>query len=153
MSNALELWLENKSLNPFRELSPFDDSFDRLFKEMLALKKKNGLKDFAFSPSCEVAEDGNNYVMKFDLPGVPKDQVKVEIDKDQITVTAERKEEKKQESKKKFLSEVYYGSYTRSFTLPGPVDEKKVEAKFDNGVLTVTVPKTEVTKSKQIPVH
>lgn len=153
MSKELDFWLENKSSNPFREISAFDDSFDRFFKEMLTLKRKNGLQNFNFTPSCEVAEEGNNYVMKFDLPGVPKDQVKVEIDKDQITVRAERKEEKKQESKKKFFSEVYYGSYSRSFTLPGPVDEKKVDAKFENGVLTVTVPKTESTMVKQIPVQ
>ena len=68
-------------------------------------------------------------------------------------IRAERKEEKKSESKKKYLSEMYYGSYARSFTLPGPVDEKKVEAKFENGVLTVTVPKTESLKAKQIPVN
>ncbi|MGE3975522.1 MAG: Hsp20/alpha crystallin family protein [Bdellovibrionales bacterium] len=153
MSNALELWFDNKKMNTFRELSQFDDSFDRLFNEMLTLKKKNGLQEFNFSPSCEIVDEGNNYVMKFDLPGVTKDQVKVEIDKNQLTVSAERKEEKKKETKKKFLSEISYGAYTRSFTLPGSVDEKKVDANFNNGVLTITVPKTEAVNTKQIPIH
>jgi HSP20 family protein len=88
-----------------------------------------------------------------DLPGVSKEQVKVETDKDQLTVRAERKEEKKSETKKKYLTEMYYGSYVRSFTLPSPVDEKKVDAKFENGVLTITIPKTEASKAKQIPVQ
>lgn len=153
MSNALERWFDNKSLSPFRDFSQVQESFDRLFNEFMNLKKANGMQSLSFSPSCEISEEDNNYILKFDLPGVTKDQVKVEADKDQLTIRAERKEEKKSESKKKYLSEMYYGSYTRSFTLPGPVDEKKVDAKFENGVLTVTVPKTESLKAKQIPVH
>jgi HSP20 family protein len=153
MSNALERWFDNKSLSPFRDFSQVQEPFDRLFNEFMNVKRTNGMQSFSLSPSCEIAEEDNNYILKFDLPGVTKDQVKVEADKDQLTIHAERKEEKKSESKKKYLSEMYYGSYTRSFTLPGPVDEKKVNAKFENGVLTVTVPKTESLKAKQIPVH
>lgn len=154
MPNALERWFDRRQqLSPFRDFSQVQESFDRLFNEFMNLKKTNGLQEFGFSPSCEIAEEGNNYVMTFDLPGVKKDQVKVEADNDQLTIRAERKDEKKSESKKKYLSEVYYGSYARTFTLPGPVDEKKIQAKFENGVLTVTVPKTESLKAKQIPVH
>lgn len=154
MSNAIEKWFDNKRLSTFRELSPLEESFDRLFNEFMSLKKINGFRnELSFSPSCEVAEEGNNYIMKFDLPGVPKEQVRVEVDKDQLTIHAERKEEKKSETKKKYLSEMYYGSYTRSFNLPGVVDDKKIDAKFENGVLTIIIPKTESTKVKQIPVH
>ena len=153
MSNAIEKWFDNKRLSTFTDLSPLQESFDRLFNDFMSLKKTNGLKDFNFSPSCEVLEEGSNYILKVDLPGVSKELVSVEVDQDQLTIRAERKEEKKSESKKKHLSEMYYGSYARSFTLPGPVDEKKVDAKFENGVLTVTVPKTESLKAKQIPVQ
>lgn len=153
MSNALERWFDNKSLSPFRDFPQVQESFDRLFNEFMSLKNTNGIQSLSFNPSCEITEEGNNYVLKFDLPGVTKDQVKVEADKDQLTIRAERKENKNSETKKKYLSELYYGSYTRSFTLPGPVDENQVDAKFENGVLTVTVPKTESLKAKQIPVH
>lgn len=145
MSN-LERWFNSKKLSPFRDLTQIEDSFDRMMNEMLT-------KRDVFIPSCDVAEEGNNYILKFDMPGVSKSQVKVEVIDNQLTVSAERKEEKKQESKKKYLSEVYYGSYTRSFTLPGAVDEKKVDAKFENGVLTITVPKTGALQTKQIPVQ
>lgn len=145
MSN-LERWFNSKKLSPFRDFTQIEDSFDRMMSEMLA-------KRDAFTPTCDVLEEGNNYILKFDMPGVSKNEVKVEVIDNQLTVSAERKEEKKHESKKKFLSEVYYGSYTRSFTLPGAVDEKKVDAKFENGVLTVTIPKTEALKTKQIPVQ
>lgn len=154
MHNALEKWFDKKQqLSPFRDFSQIQESFDRLFNEFTNWKKTNGMQGFDFSPSCDIAEEGNSYVLTFDLPGVTKDQVKVEADNDQLTIRAERKEEKKTESKKKYLSEVHYGSYARTFTLPGPIDEKKIDAKFENGVLTVTVPKTESTKTKQIPVH
>jgi HSP20 family protein len=153
MSNALERWFDNKSLSPFRDFSQTQEPFDRMFNEFLNLKRTDSMQSMSFSPSCEIAEENNNYVLKFDLPGVIKDHVKVEAERDQLTIHAERKEEKKSESKKKYFSEMQYGSYTRSFTLPGLVDEKKVDAKFENGVLTVTVPKTESIKSKQIPIQ
>ena len=153
MSNTIERWFNNKSLSPFRDFSQVQEPFDRLFNEFINLKRTDGMQSMSFNPSCEIAEEDNNYVLRFDLPGVTKDQVKVEADRDQLTIHAERKEEQKSESKKKYLSEMHYGSYTRSFTLPGPVDEKKVDAKFENGVLTVTVPKTESVKAKQIQIQ
>jgi HSP20 family protein len=153
MANALDRWFDNRTLSPIRDITAFEDSFDRLFNEFVNLRRTGGAQEIAFAPSCEVLEEGNNYVMKFDLPGVPKNQVSVEFADDQLTIKAERKEEKKNESAKKYLSEMYYGSYSRTFTLPGPVDEKKVDAKYENGVLTVTVPKMESHKAKQIPIH
>lgn len=151
MSN-LERWFQVNNFSRSHDFSQLEDSLDRLINEMIAAKKGR-MSSFNFEPSCEVLDEGKNYLLKFDLPGVTKDQVKVQVDKDQLTVFAERKEEQKHETKRKFLSEVHYGSYSRSFTLPGPVDEKKVDAKFENGVLTITIPKTETLQSKQIPVQ
>jgi HSP20 family protein len=153
MSSALERWFDSRRPTTFRELSRLQDSFDSLFSDFVPLKKGIGSQELTFAPNCEVSEEGNNYWLKFDLPGVSKDQVKVEVDKDQLTVRAERREEKKSESKKKYLSEVYYGSYSRSFTLPTPIDENQIDAKFENGVLTISVPKIEIAKTKQIPIN
>jgi len=124
-----------------------------MVNEFMNLRRANGESEFGFSPSCDVAEIGNTYVLTFDLPGVQRDQIKVEANEDQITVRAERKEEQANGSRTKHLAEVYYGAYARTFTLPGPVDEKKVDAKFENGVLTVTIPKTQSARAKQIPIH
>jgi HSP20 family protein len=154
MANAIERWFDRRQqLAPFRDLSQIQESFDRLFNEFMNLRRTDGLQEIGFSPSCEIAEEANRYVLLFDLPGVKKDHVKVEVDNDQITVQAERMDERKSDSKKTFLSEVYYGSFARTFTLPMPIDEKKIDAKFENGVLTIMVPKSEGTKTKQIPVH
>ncbi len=148
MSNTTNRLVENKQLYPFRELLQKEDAFERLFSDLMTFQKSNALRTDWFTPSCEISEDKTNYLLKFDLPGVPKEKVKVEIVDDQLTVHAERQEEKNDQ--KKCMSEICYGSYTRSFVLPGPVDEKKVNAKFDNGVLSLTIPKTKLLKAKEI---
>ncbi|MEK6555025.1 MAG: Hsp20/alpha crystallin family protein [Bdellovibrionota bacterium] len=153
MSNPLQRWLDQKDGNPFRDLSKLESSFDRFFHEMMKTKKTLGQHDFSFSPSCEITDDGPNYVLKFDMPGVKKENIKVEVNNGMLTVSAERKEEKKQESAKKFLSEVFYGTYSRSFSSPVPVDEKNIDAKFENGVLTVKLPKPAGEKAKEIAIQ
>ncbi|KYG67991.1 hypothetical protein AZI87_01595 [Bdellovibrio bacteriovorus] len=152
MASNLQKWFDNRSLSPFKSFSQMDDPFERILNELMNMRK-GSLSQFEFSPSCEISEEDNNYVMTFDLPGVNKEQVKVEVDNNQITVSAERRDEKKKDTKKTHLSEIQYGSYQRTFTLPSSIDEKRVDAKFDNGVLTLTIPKNVTTKQKQIPVH
>ena len=156
MANPLDLWSDNRWLrNPLRDFSRRQDVFDRLFNEMLSLQQSGDLK-MDFSPSCEVVEEDKNYLLKFDLPGVNKDQVKITIENDMLTVQAERKEEHKTDDKKKYVSEIAYGSYIRSFTLHEPIDEKQVDAKFENGVLSVRIPKIEKkaqSQAKQIAIH
>jgi HSP20 family protein len=152
MTNALEKWID-KQFRPTRELSSLRESFDRFFDEVALFNRTNGFSETSFSPSCEITDEGANYMLKFDMPGISKENLKVEVVNDLLTVKAERKEERKQESKRKYLSELTYGMYERSFTLPGPVDDKKIDAKFENGVLTVTIPKANGAKVKQIAVH
>lgn len=145
------LWRRPGS-DSFRSLTRLQEDFQRLFHELTEESPHFLTSDF--SPSCELVEDKSNYVMKFDMPGVKKEDVKIEIDGAQITVSAERREEKKSEDRRSHYSELTYGAYRRSFTLPNSVDEKKVDAKFENGVLTLTMPKSEPSnKAKQIAVH
>lgn len=136
---------------PLRALTRLQDDFDRLFRELSGAEPRFPVSEF--SPTCELSEDKTTYTMKFDMPGVKKEDVKIEVDGNQLTVSAERKEEKKTEDRKSRYSEISYGSYRRNFTLPSAIDEKKVSAKFDNGVLTLTVPKTESSHSKQIAIQ
>lgn len=155
MSKELSKMTNRSIFNPFREFSLMDSGFGRLFKELEAFRKSSDVEGW-FSPSCDIVDDKTQYVMKFDMPGVDKKDLKVELDEHQLTVSAERRSETESDEKNKYLSEIRYGSYTRSFALPEQVDEKKIEAKLENGVLTLKVPKTEVTKtskSQQIPIQ
>ncbi|QDK36459.1 Hsp20/alpha crystallin family protein [Bdellovibrio sp. NC01] len=153
MANLPSLWKEHFSSSPFKEMSNFQNRIDRMMNELLELKGQSPSGTMDFSPSSEITEEENQYLLKVDLPGVKKEDVKVEVSGDTMTIKAERKTEKEEKSKKRFLSEISYGSYIRSFSLPQSIDEKKVDAKFENGVLQITIPKTETSKSKQISVH
>ncbi len=149
MRSPLQVWKENH--NPFRELAQMQRSMERLFED---LTPRQSELTTSFNPKCEVTDDKTNYYFKFDLPGVPKDQIKVELNNNVLTVSAERKEEKEtNESKKHYVSELFYGSYLRSFTLPNDIDEKKVDAKYEDGVLKLTIPKNGKAQSKQIAVQ
>jgi HSP20 family protein len=152
MSNSLTTWFNKKHFEPFQDLQNFEKSMENLFKEMMQFKKA-GDKEFEFSPSCEICDENDKYTVKFDMPGVKKEQIKVEANDGQLTVQAERREEKKTETKKKFVSEISYGNYSRVFGLPADADTKKVDAKFENGVLTVAIPKAASSGVKQIPVN
>lgn len=104
-----------------------------------------------FSPLCEITETSENYRLKCDLPGVKKEQIKVEVENNQLMILAERKKEEKKD--KKHVSEMYYGSYSRILALPTSVDESKVDTQFENGVLTVTMPKAASSQVNQVAVH
>lgn len=132
-----------------RVLSRIQNDFDRLFSELTNMEP---LLKTDFSCNCEVLEDAESYTFKFDMPGVKKQDVKVELDGNVMTVSAERMEEKKNGEKNRY-SEVSYGSYQRAFTLPEAVKDEKIDAKFDNGVLTLTVPKTKSANTKQIAIQ
>lgn len=155
MSKELSKIQNRNFLNPFRELSLFDNSFDRLFNQLASFRRSADIENW-FSPSCDIIDDKTQYVLKFDMPGVDKKDLKVELNEHQLTVSAERRSETETDEKNKYLSEIRYGSYSRSFTLPEQVDEKKIEAKLESGVLTLKVPKTETaktTKSQQIAIQ
>ncbi|MFM6927799.1 MAG: Hsp20/alpha crystallin family protein [Bdellovibrio sp.] len=153
MANLPDPWRSNRFANPFRELSRYHDRMDRLMNELVGARSEEGAMGLDFAPSCEISEEDRHFLLKVDLPGVKKENVKVEVDGDRLTIRAERKEEKEEKSKRRHLSEISYGSYVRSFTLPQAIDEKKVDAKFEDGVLLVTVPKSEAAKAKQISIQ
>lgn len=150
--------------NPWREFSLMQRALDRVFDGGFTApttwKTPSGLPA-AFNPACEVSETKNQYVCKFDLPGISKDQIKVELEDNRLTVSGERMEESKSdrdkdnkgEGKKQHFTEVYYGSFARSFTLPTPVNPERAQASFENGVLTITLDKTTGAQTRQISVR
>lgn len=153
MSNLPKLWSESPFKGPFRDISRFQERMDRLMSEFMDLRGQMESTGSDFFPSSEMSEDEKNYNLKVDLPGVKKEDVKIEVDGDHLTVQAERKSEKEEKTKRKYFSEISYGSYLRTFTLPQPIDEKKVDAKYDNGILHITVAKAPENKAKQISIH
>ena len=148
MRNPIDLWRGDQRAYP--EWSQLQKMVDRMWGDLPNPKWQSKNAEIAFSPQCEVTEDKMAYHFKFDLPGINKDQVKVEIHDNRMIVTGERKEERKEDNKRYHFSELSYGSFMRTFTFPTDVDAEKVEAKFDNGVLNINVAKSETTLSRQV---
>lgn len=98
-------------------------------------------------PAYEVEEEEDHYLLTLEMPGVPKDQIKIELVGNQLTVAGERRRETKD---KNGFSERQYGSFHRSFMLPNGIDFGKVEADCQDGVLKIYVPKAESAKPRQV---
>ena len=143
--NSLELW---RQTNPWRGLSNWSRVMDRIFEDTVPA---NGDANW-FNPAAKVEETPTHYEFSFNLPGVKKEEVKIELHKGQLTVAGERREEKRETSKRQHVLEQSYGSFYRAFQLPQDVNAERVEAKFENGVLHITVAKGEEAKARQITV-
>lgn len=99
-------------------------------------------------PSVNVKETPKEFVLEMAAPGLTRKDFKVEVDNNTLCISSEKEEEKKEENKDYTRREFSYNSFSRSFTLPDNVKENNVEAKYDNGILKVTIPKKEITPVK-----
>lgn len=107
-----------------------------------------------WTPALDVYEKEGEMVIRLDLPGIEKKDVKVKVLDDILTIEGDRKLEKKIEEENFLCQEAFYGTFTRRIALPNPVEEYEVKATFKNGVLEIHVPvKVESEKPKEIPVN
>ncbi len=103
-------------------------------------------------PPVDIEEDDREYLLKAELPGMKKEDVKLKVEGGTLSISGERKEEKEEKDKKHHRVERSYGAFMRSFALPEVVLSEKVSAEFKDGILTVHVPKDEKAKPKAIEV-
>jgi HSP20 family protein len=144
-----------KRYDPFSGIVRFDP-----FMEMRDLFPANRLRTlFGEMPTepeikMDVTEDDKAYHVKADIPGVKKEDIHVDIDGGQVSITAEMKKETEEKKGSTVLrSERYYGQQFRSFTLRHEVDQAKAEAKYANGVLELTLPKKATTEARHLTVQ
>jgi len=103
-------------------------------------------------PAIDLSEDKDNYVLKAEVPGMKKEEIEISLHEGVVTISGERKQEEKHESADMYRSERFFGRFHRSVSLPSAVDAEKVAASYKDGILTVTLPKSEASKRKHIPV-
>jgi HSP20 family protein len=133
---------------------PFvDTGFDELFRGFFKPVRMEGART-PITIKMDVTEVGDGYMVHAEVPGVKKEDINVEIEGNEVTITAEVKREwEKKEGDKMLRSERYYGNVYRSFTLPHELDEKKSEAKYKDGVLELKlVCKAGATAGKKLPI-
>ncbi len=141
--------------DPFKELDDLQNRLSTLFGRAPIRRdtdKREALTVAEWAPLVDITEDEKEYVIKVEVPEVKKEDVKLAVDEDVLTISGERKFEKEEKGKKYHRVERAYGSFMRSFTLPEDTDSNKITADFKDGVLKVHLTKTEKAKPKSIEV-
>lgn len=140
--------------DPFKDVADFAPLWDRndLFR---GFSLRPFFRDMELEPQIklDVSESDTAYQVKADIPGVNKDDIKVSVDGNQVSISAEVKKEKEEKKDEKIIrSERYFGKVSRSFTLSSDVDADKVQAKYTGGVLELSMPKKGNGRSKEIKI-
>lgn len=140
--------------NPFSELEDVSDRLNRIFgrTSVRAESDREMLAVADWMPSVDISETDVAYLVKGEIPGVKKEDVKVTIQDGMLTIQGERKHEKEEKGKKFHRVECSYGSFVRSFRVPDDADENKVKAEFKDGMINITLPKSTKAKTKSIEV-
>ena len=140
--------------NPFKELEEMEHRLSALFGRAPLAKNsgKEAMTVAEWAPLVDITEDDKEYLIKAEVPEVKKEDVKVSVQDDVLSISGERKSEKEETGKKYHRVERAYGSFYRSFTLPEDADGSKVAAEFKDGMLKVHLPKSEKAKPKSIEV-
>jgi len=140
--------------DPFRELEDVSNRLNRIFGRSTA-RAESGQEMLAvadWSPSIDISETDAAYLIKAEIPGVKKEDVKVTIQDGMLTIQGERKMEKEEKGKKFHRVERSNGSFVRSFRIPDNADENSVKAEFKDGMLNVTLAKSAKAKAKSVNV-
>lgn len=103
----------------------------------------SGKSTTSFSPKVDIAETDKEFEIQFHLPGMKKEDIRIDVQDDRLTVSGERKMESEKKEKNYHAIESYYGSFSRSFYLPDAANVEKVDATYKDGILTVAIPKDE----------
>jgi HSP20 family protein len=140
--------------DPFRELQDMSQRLNQIFTRPFdGLGSGRQLLTVAeWSPAVDVSETDGEYVIKAELPEVKKEDVKVTMEDGVLTLEGERKQEKEEKGKRYHRIERSYGSFMRSFELPDNVDTSKAKAEYKDGMLTLSLPKSEKAKSKALEI-
>jgi HSP20 family protein len=140
-----------KIWEPFRELVSMRDDMDRLFGTFFGSNVDN-LEKY-WKPAIDIEENNGNLMVTVEIPGMTKNDIKVSVQDDVLTISGERKRENENKDKMFHRIERSYGEFHRMIRLPATVDADKVKAVYKDGVLQVTLPKPDSLKPKNIDVE
>ncbi len=142
--------------NPMKDLATeiFDlqREINRIFDRFFHGFEDEEVRLVSWSPRVDISETDDEYIVRAEVPGVSKDDIKITIKDNILVISGEKKQEKETKKENYHRIERVYGSFARSFSLPGTVKVDKVEAKFKDGVLTIKLPKVEEAKPKEIEI-
>ncbi|MBU8922389.1 MAG: Hsp20/alpha crystallin family protein [Bacteroidales bacterium] len=135
-------------------LKTLQGEMDDIFNNLFLVNRRRLDTDYrGWTPRVDIQEHENNYEISAEIPGRDKDEISIEVQENILTIRGEKKKEEKATEKNYHLCERHCGSFERSFTLPDNTEPEGVDAEYKNGVLNITVPKTEKAIPKEIKVN
>lgn len=153
--NYLTRWQrpETSGWSGHGRLSSLRDEIDRLFEAPLSeLARSSQQLLSGWSPALDIYEEKDNFVVKAELPGMKKEEIEVSLHDGTLSISGERKAKDEHQDAEVYRAERFVGRFQRTVALPHSVASDKVKAQYRDGVLTITLPKTEEAKPKQIDV-
>lgn len=137
--------------SPSDQLSSLHEEMNRLFENSLGKVSQDLFGDWA--PALDLVQDHNEVRVIVELPGLKKEDIELSLQNNILTISGKREDVSERKDAETYRSERYFGKFQRTVQLPAAVDSSKVEARYQDGVLTVTLPKAEEAKPKQIAVN
>jgi HSP20 family protein len=152
MTNLPDMWRDfDRPFASFGAWRPLLRQLDDVMNEMVS-SMSGSVDNRTFLPSVDIEETDDHFVLSFDMPGLSKDNIDIEIQGQQLMVSGERKQERGNGEGRSRFSERRYGRFERMVTLPAGVKTDEIEAQYENGVLTVAVPKAAEAKRHKIKI-
>ena len=139
--------------DPFRDMVTLRERMNRLFEEMAASRgEEKDLATSSWAPAVDIYETENEVVLTAEIPGIEEKDVEIKVEDNTLTLRGERKFEKETKEENYHRIERAHGSFFRSFTLPNYVDQDKIEAEHENGILKIRMPKRAELKPRKVKI-
>lgn len=140
--------------NPFEELHSIRKRIEKLFdlfeedEEFFELEKRFS----KFSPAIDIEETENSYIVRAEVPGIDKNNLKIAVDENGISISGEKKQERKSQNKNYYRAEISYGKFKRYIPFPKKINPDAATAKYKNGIVEIEIPKVEKTNLKELEI-
>jgi len=148
MSNRLDFW-RGSNWNPFRDIMSLQRNMDKMLESMPVDVMATTAH---FNPACDIEESDTHYLVCADLPGVPKENIKVDVTENQLIISGDRQQERKDTKSGTYVTERFSGHFERRFSLPTSIDADKIEAAYQDGVLRIALPKSAYAQARQVKI-
>jgi len=139
--------------DPLREVRRIWDEMDRLFSGFFERWPELGEREVGFAPAIDVSETESEVQITAEVPGIEPKDISIKVQDDTLIISGEKKREKEEKGRTYHRVERCYGRFERAIRLPSEVEADKAKASYKNGVLTITIPKSEKVKPKEIKVE
>ncbi|MBN2655664.1 MAG: Hsp20/alpha crystallin family protein [Spirochaetales bacterium] len=148
---AIVKWKNPKLYDPWADLRSLQNEINDLFNYD-RMPGSTGLFDRSVTPAIDFVEGENDYTVKCELPGLEQKDIDVSIASNVLTIKGSKEDNREETKGKYYKKEIWSGSFQRTISLPATVDSEKISAQLKDGLLTITLPRKEETKPKQISV-